>query len=427
LNQESDIYTAIWAPESDGNGNAVIGPNGTVVPVLDPAHLISGSTAATTNPAAGGAGAAIFTQGSVPELVAPKTKLNYEEEYVAGVERQYKGFVFSARYTDRRLLRIIEDMSGASPEGYYAGTPQLFRIGNPSATSDYFVNEQEVPYTYNASLPNDGAPANCPANSGQQIESDGTPNPQAVCILNPANATYTAGAGTYLGGTDGKPDGAPNARRHYQSFELEANKNFSHNFLVRANYRFANLWGNYEGLARNDNGQFDPGISSLYDFTQGILGQLGDQYVPGWLNTDRRHSGNLYASYVIPSGFAKNLTSGIGLRGSSGIPITGLGAHPVYTNAGEIPLGPRGYLGREPVDMQLDTHTDYSLPFGEKYKVKLGWDMFNVTNTRTLTSKDQDSALAFNYPTGPVLNADFLKPESFQRAFYARGSVRIEF
>ena len=392
-----------------------------VVPVLDAAHLLSG------NPAAGGTGQGepgfpVFTQGSIPELVAPQTKLNYEEEYVAGVEKQFKGFVFSARYTDRRLLRIIEDMSGASPEGYFAGVPQLFRIGNPNSNSDYFVNEQEQLYTYNAALPNDGAPANCPANSGQVNDTYGNPLPQAVCILNPANADYTAGAGTYLGGTDGKPDGAPNARRHYQSFELEANKNFSHNFLVRANYRFANLWGNYEGLARNDNGQFDPGISSLYDFTQGVLGLLGDQYVPGWLNTDRRHSGNLYASYVVPSGFAKNLTSGIGLRGSSGIPVTGLGAHPAYQNAGEIPLGPRGYLGREPVDMQLDTHTDYTLPLGEKYKFKVAWDMFNVTNTRTLTSKDQDLEL-----TVGVNNADYLKPESFQRAFYARGSVRIEF
>lgn len=424
LNQESDIYAASWAPQSDGNGNVIVGPNGTVVPVLDAAHLISG------DPAAGQAGAAIFTQGSVPELVAPKTKLNFEEEYVFGLERQVKGFVVSARYTDRRLLRIIEDMSGASPEGYYAGVPQLFRIGNPSATSDYYVNADEVKYNY---IPdpnmtgNHGQPANCPLDSGQQVDALGNPLPQAVCVLNPPNSTYTAGAGTYLGGTDGVPDGAPNARRHYQSAEFEANKNFSNHFLVRVNYRYAKLFGNYEGLARNDNGQFDPGISSLYDFTLGSLGLLGDQYVPGWLNTDRRHSGNLYGSYVLPSGFMKNLTTGIGLRGSSGIPITGLGAHPVYTNAGEIPLGVRGYLGREPSSYQLDTHLDYPVPMGEKYKVKLAFDMFNVTNSRFLTAKDQFTALSFNPLIGPNSNADFLKPQAFQRAFNARGSIRFEF
>lgn len=424
LNQESDIYAASWAPESDGHGNVIVGPNGTVVPVLDAAHLISG------DPAAGQAGAAVFTQGSVPELVAPKTKLNYEEEYVFGLERQVKGFVVSARYSDRRLLRIIEDMSGASPEGYFAGVPQLFRIGNPSSKSDYFVNADEVPYTYIPD-PNKtgyhGQPANCPLDSGQQVSSSGAPIPQAVCVLNPPNSTYTAGAGTYLGGTDGTPDGAPNARRHYQALEFEANRNFSNHFLVRVNYRWAKLFGNYEGLARNDNDQFDPGISSLYDFTQGILGELGDQYVPGWLNTDRRHSGNFYGSYVIPSGLLRNLTTGIGFRGSSGIPITPLGAHPVYQNAGEIPLSPRGSLGREPTSFQLDTHSDYPISMGEKYKLKLAFDMFNVTNSRFLTAKDQDTALSFTALVGPVNNVDFLKPLSFQRAFNARASIRFEF
>ena len=424
LNQESDIYSASFSPESDGNGNVIVGPNGTVVPVLDAAHLISG------DPAAGQAGPAIYTQGSVPELVAPKTKLNFEEEYVLGIERQFRGFVLTARYTDRRLLRIIEDMSGASPEGYYAGVPQLFRIGNPNSKADYFVNAQEVPYTYIPDPNNTGyhgQPANCPLDSGLQFSSTGAPIPQAVCVLNPPNATLTAGAGTYLGGTDGVPDGFANARRHYQALEFEANKNFSNHFLLRMNYRYANLWGNYEGLARNDNDQFDPGISSLYDFTQGILGELGDQYVPGWLNTDRRHSGNLYGSYDMPSGFLRNLTTGIGLRGSSGIPITPLGAHPVYTNAGEIPLSPRGSAGREPATYQLDLHNDYPISIGERYKLKLAWDMFNVTNSRFLTAKDQDTALQFVPGVGPVLNADYLKPLSFQRAFYARGSIRFEF
>ena len=56
--------------------------------------------------------------------------MNFEEEYVGGVERQVAGFVLSARYMDRRLLRIIEDTSGASPEGALAGfVAQQFRGG----------------------------------------------------------------------------------------------------------------------------------------------------------------------------------------------------------------------------------------------------------------------------------------------------------
>ena len=212
--------------------------------------------------------------------------------------------------------------------------------------------------------------------------------------------------------------------------EIEVNKNFSHNFLLRANYRFGKLFGNYEGLYRNDNGQSDPGVSSLFDFTQGILGELGGQFQSGYLNTDRRHVGNLYGSYLISRSFVKNLTLGAGLHGSSGVPITNLGAHPVYDNAGEIPIAPagspagtpaRGALGRTASNTSLDLHFDYPIPT-EKVKLKLSWDMFNVTNSRPEEFVDMDSALNSTTP-----NVDFLKPEAFQRSFYARGAVRIEF
>jgi len=47
------------------------------------------------------------------------------------------------------------------------------------------------------------------------------------------------------------------------------------------NYRIAKLLGNYEGSFRNDNGQNDPNISSLFDFTRGDFNLLGQQFVPG--------------------------------------------------------------------------------------------------------------------------------------------------
>jgi Carboxypeptidase regulatory-like domain len=418
LNQELDVYRANWMPAADANGNAVISPDGTVVPVLDAAHLLSG------NPAAGPTVSSNISVsgGGYAELIAPHTKLNFEEEYVGGIERQYKGFALSARYMDRRLLRAIDDMSGASPEGNLSGNvPQNFIIGNPSAHADYFVNEVEVPYQFVAGAPNDGAPASCVTNYNAGIGD--TP------FIN--SAAQVAGSGGACGQNvdtagiptpDGKPDGAPNVTRHYQSFELEANKNFSHGFMLRVNYRYAKLFGNYEGLYRNDNGQSDPGLTSLFDFTLGVLGMLGDQYKPGYLNTDRRQTGNLYGSYVIPRSYAKNLDVGVGFHGSSGTPITNLGAHPVYDNSGEIPLGGRGAFGTTASNYQLDLHLDYPLPLGEKYRIKFSFDTFNVTNSRSLTAVDQDSALSYGNT-----NVDFLKPVSFQRAFYGRGSVRFEF
>ena len=417
LANELDIYNANWKPEADANNNVIIGPTGTVVPVIDANHLISG------DPAAGSEGGNISASGGPsPIFIEHNTKMNLEEEYVGGIERQYKGFVLSARYMDRRLLRIIEDTSGASPEGALSGNVgQQFVVGNLSAKTDYFVNEQETPYTFNGNAPNFGAPASCVTNynvgngNGPFLNSIGqVSGPGGACGAN----TATAGDPT----PDGKPDGFSNPYRHYQAIELEANKNFSHNFLLRVNYRWAKLYGNYEGLYRNDNGQSDPSISSLFDFTDGALGMLGQQFVQGFLNTDRRQVGNLYGSYTIPNGFMRRFTGGLGLRASSGQPISELGAHPVYDTPGEVPIGGRGSIGTEASNYQLDLHADYPLQLGERYKVKFTFDTFNVTNSRSLTAVDQDFALSYG-----VNNVDFLKPLSFQRAFYGRGSVRFEF
>ena len=40
----------------------------------------------------------------------------------------------------------------------------------------------------------------------------------------------------------------------------------ANNWSVLASYRWSRLRGNFEGFYRDDNGQSDPGISSLYDF-----------------------------------------------------------------------------------------------------------------------------------------------------------------
>ena len=415
LSNEFDINSVNWKPEADANNNVIINSNGSVSPILDAAHLISG------DPAAGAQGTAISTSGGAsPIFIAPHTKQNYEEEYVAGVERQFGGFDVSARYMDRRLLRVIEDSSGVSVEGALAGQPQQFVVGNLSASTDLFVNEQEQPYTFNAALPNFGAPASCVTNLNAAggtafLDSTGAvAGPGGACSSN----YDTAGTPT----PDGVADGFSNPRRHYQAIELEANKSLSHNFMVRVNYRYAKLFGNYEGLYRNDNGQSDPSISSLFDFTNGVLNLLGAQFSRGYLNTDRRQVGNLYGSYVVPSHFMKGFTGGIGLRGSAGTPISELGAHPAYTDPGEIPIGGRGIVGTTASNYQLDLHADYPLSLGERYKLKFTFDTFNVTNSRSLTAVDQDVATSYK-----VANPDYLKPLSFQRAFYGRGSVRFEF
>ena len=132
------------------------------------------------------------------------------------------------------------------------------------------------------------------------------------------------------------------------------------------NYRWSELLGNYEGAFRNDNGQSDPSISSLFDFTPGHLNLLGDQFAVGNLNTDRRHTFNNFVSYTFGRSFLRNLTLGAAARIQTGSPINDLRAHPVYQNAGEIPVGGRGALGRTSTYGQGDIHADYALKVTER-------------------------------------------------------------
>src|SRR5206468_8466733 len=122
----------------------------------------------------------------------------------------------------------------------------------------------------------------------------------------------------------------------YKAFELIVNKRLSDHWLFYGNYRYSRLQGNYEGLFRNDNGQSDPNITSLFDFPNSPT--MRGQYQEGFLNNDRPHVLNLYGSYVWDNGF--NL--GAALTWQSGVPRTPLLAHPNYQNAGEIP-------GRDPI------------------------------------------------------------------------------
>ena len=117
----------------------------------------------------------------------------------------------------------------------------------------------------------------------------------SFCVSNAFDSTGTVQVAGLTGG-DGIADGFVNPVRIYKSMEFEVNKSFSKNWQLRANYRIAKLFGNYEGTFRNDNGQSDPNISSLFDFTQGDFNLLGAQFTPGVLNQDVRHLANGYVA-----------------------------------------------------------------------------------------------------------------------------------
>ena len=317
---------------------------------------------------------AITRTGANPTEIIPETKTMYQNEFVLGFDHQLSPTLsVGARYIWREVGRMLEDC-GTLTIGQYLDDDSNYTyvIANPSFTSDFVIND-----------------------TGEV-------------------------------GSDGIPDGFADPKRSYNGLELTLEKRFSQGFQFLANYRLSKLWGNYEGLYRNDNGQDDANITSLYDFRNDAYS--GYLYVPGYLNTDRRHVLNFNGSYS----FTNQFTVGMGFRSTSGNPINRLNAHPAYENAGEIPILPRGSDGRNEWINTIDFHMSYPIRFGDAARLRLALDMFNVANFKRVLAVNED------YEDAPgVMNPDFLTPGSannpdtpltaFQRPFNLRFSLRFEF
>ncbi|MGA3130291.1 MAG: TonB-dependent receptor [Terracidiphilus sp.] len=438
LGNEQDDTSYYFAP---------VVQNGALVIVPDDAHNLNGVNKAKdpTTGAISTFGAPSFSS-STGEGIIPGTKAEYEDEFVIGFEREVKdGMVVKARYIQRNLDRIIEDIGSQSPEGSTIGVNYNGGIANPTSKISIAVPEQEVTYTpaqWAAANPNAGLPGwvyappakGCTSGndtwfSAGGIFVDGNNSPVGgACFLN--LATMDAAPG------NGQPEGFVNPERKYQALQLELDKRYSNHWLAAVNFSFANLWGNYEGAYRNDNGQSDPGISSLFDFTAGELNLLGDQFKPGYLSTDRRAVGNMFLSYTVGSDSPfvhalKGLTTGVALRGQSGVPLSYLGDHPIYLNQGEVPIGGRGAAGRTPSSAQLDLKGEYALHLHESQLLKFGLDAINVTNSQPIIGKVEYTQQPANgtpvVGNTPNINLDYGRPTSFQGPFYARATLRYEF
>lgn len=175
------------------------------------------------------------------------------------------------------------------------------------------------------------------------------------------------------------------ARRYYRALEFTASKRFSNNWQMLASYVYSSLIGNYEGLFRNDNGQSDPNITSLFD----LPSLLGNTF--GRLPNDRPHQFKMNGTYATPW---KLVLSG-NFYAQSGIPFNALVPHPVYGNNEGFGV-PRGtavnpFTGstRTPTTWQLDMGAYYPIKFGEKREFRLMFDWFNVTNTQRAVREDE--------------------------------------
>ena len=247
------------------------------------------------------------------------------------------------------------------------------------------------------------------------------PNPGSATRLNKANTAIDFGGEFH---PDGLPDTYKDPKREYEAVEFEVNKAFSHNWAMVANWRIAQLRGNYEGAFRNDNGQADPGISSLFDLTEGAFGLIGQQQGIGPLNTDRRNVVNVYTTYVLSTSKLKGMVLGGGLKMQTGVPLTTLAAQQAYQNPGEVPIFGRGDLGRAPLTASIDAHIEYPWKINDRFTMKFGFDAFNIADGRRQTLVNQNVDQGFGLP-----NSDFQKPfqNYFQLPFQSRGIIKLEF
>jgi hypothetical protein len=249
----------------------------------------------------------------------------------------------------------------------------------------------------------------------------------------------------------GQPISFEKPVHNYNAVELTADRRFSDNWSLLASYRWSRLHGTYEGFFREDNGQSDPALTSLYDFPTNDptytsiggaeFGWLGDiRYLgalgEGPLPLDRTHQMKVFGNYATQVG----LSVGVGFTASSGKPLTPLAGLPPYGNTGEVPLGPRGsgfetvdgFLTRTPFEYQLDLQAAYSLNLGATRRVTLLADAFNLFNLRRTIDYNNNVDIAPGPPSIP--NPDLGTPTSanvsgqmFQAPFQLRLGARFEF
>jgi Carboxypeptidase regulatory-like domain/TonB dependent receptor/TonB-dependent Receptor Plug Domain len=346
----------------------------------------------TTNPTTGNSTTTHFTLlGGSADEIDPNAKLSYYSEWVAGTEYTLaRGLDVGVRYVHRTIGRVLEDVQQYPMVAVSLGVPG-------AATADYLLTN---------------------------------PGPGTPVIQIPGGiASFESPV------------------HDYNAVEFTANRRLAKNWSLISSYRWSRLTGNFEGFFRNDNGQSDPGISSLFDYPTtdptytsiGVpqFGYLGDIRFLGAagngpLPLDRTHDVKLYGSYAV-----HDLNLALGVELESGAPLTAFAAHPVYDDGGEIPLTPRGagfqtsngFQTRTPWTKPINAQASYNLKLGSR-ALALSLDALNVFNTQTVLEYNTFSELQFGVPnpdfgvaglSGNLAGQQFVTPRQF------RVGVRFEF
>jgi carboxypeptidase family protein/TonB-dependent receptor-like protein len=351
---------------------------------------------------AGGKTVHYSVAGVGADTIDPNTKLSYIREFVLGVEREVMPNVtFGVRYINRRIPRVLEDVANCPMAAY-----DLASTGDVCSSVDYILTN-----------PTSATPVN-----------------PAVIAIDPRFASVHFDTPVHK----------------FDAVEVTLNRRMSNNWSMIASYRWSRLRGNFEGFYRDDNGQSDPGISSLYDFPTGdptytsigkAFGYPGDirfQGDPnGILPLDRPHQGKVFGNYMW-----HDLNLGVGINLSSGKPLTPLDPNPNsnYQNGGEIPDAARGtgiqtvdgFKTRTPFQSQVDFQAAYHLRISGARQLTLMADIFNLLNQQTVL--DYDNWTSITYGAGPNPNFGLQtsslfagNPPQIQTPRQIRFGVRLNF
>ncbi len=270
------------------------------------------------------------------DTVDPDLKPVGQREISFGVEKKLmEDLSLSARFVQKHLIRTIEDV------GVYVIDPETHMAG-------------EVYY-----ITNPGFGWSRPESQGGKF---------ADTVIDPD----TLQEYTYW------PE--PKAKREYYGLNLSLEKRFSHNWQGGINYTLSRVEGNYSGLSSADeSGRNSPNVERFWDYWF-MQYKLDGTVLDGPLPQDRTHYIKAYGSYAFPFG----LTVGLTAYARSGFPRSS------WLNINNTYMYPYGYgdLGRLPWNVWADLYLEYTLRFGGKYSASINFQVNNVTNTKSITGKN---------------------------------------
>ncbi len=211
-------------------------------------------------------------------------------------------------------------------------------------------------------------------------------NGETYLIVNPGEGITTGPTWTALWQGDTGIPNTPKPIRHYDAVEARVDKRFSNHYQFVVSYTWSRLFGNYSGLASSDeNGRDSPNVNRYYDMPWQYATQTG-VLAAGRLATDRPHTFKFFGGYTLKSKVGSTtLSPNISLY--SGTPLTTEVA--VISSTTAMPYG-RGDLGRTPwfhnCDLNL-LHDFLPVKNHESMKLRFELSIFNLFNNSTVTNK----------------------------------------